>query len=322
MPTTSLGRLQKVALRDAWASEAGHFTPWLARPENLELLGGAIGIQLECEMTEKRVGPFRADILCKDIMTDQWVLIENQLEKTDHTHLGQLLTYATGLSAASIVWVAEHFTEEHRAVLDWLNEKTPAEINFFGLEVELWRIGNSAIAPKFNVVSKPNEWTRSVIKSRDHSEATQFCLDYWAGVLSAIQPSGILSAAAKPYGRQDTIFAVGWHTFLLKAYFSRPQKCGGVWLTCRGANGLQNFLKIQASKAQIEKSFNHKLDWQPVEDENRGSCFFSLNDLEVDNANDRPRQHQMFAETVIALFRALAPFVAPLDLTTSEAIEK
>src|SRR5947209_15269178 len=160
MSTKNLGRLQTVDLREVWMNESSGFTPWLAQAENLKLLGETIGIELECEAQEKEVGPFRADILCKDTATDSWVLIENQLERTDHGHLGQLLTYAAGLEAVTIVWIAERFTEEHRATLDWLNERTEESINFFGLEVELWRIGDSAIAPKFNVVSKPNEWTR------------------------------------------------------------------------------------------------------------------------------------------------------------------
>src|SRR5205823_7927290 len=124
MSTKDLGRLQKVDLREAWTSECSDFTPWLAQEANLQLLGETIGIELELESQEKGVGPFRADILCKDTATDNWVLIENQLERTDHTHLGQLITYAAGLNAVTIVWIADRFTEEHRAALDWLNEHT------------------------------------------------------------------------------------------------------------------------------------------------------------------------------------------------------
>ena len=101
---------------------------------------------------EKYVGPFRADILCRNTDDDSLVLVENQVERTDHTHLGQLMTYAAGLETASIVWIAKAFTDEHRAALDWLNEITGENFNFFGLEIELWKIGDSAIAPKFNVV--------------------------------------------------------------------------------------------------------------------------------------------------------------------------
>ena len=162
MNNESLGRLEKVDLRQIWLSESSGFTPWLAQHESLKLLGETIEMELECQSQEKEVGPFRADILCNDLSNDKFVLIENQLERTDHTHLGQLLTYAAGLEAVTIVWLAQRFTDEHRAALDWLNEHTSEQINFFGLEIELWKIGNSLVAPKFNIVSKPNDWTRSM----------------------------------------------------------------------------------------------------------------------------------------------------------------
>ncbi len=152
--TGALGRLERVELRQVWTGEAADFPPWLA--QNIAVLGDALNLELELEAQEQPVGPFRADILCKDTATGQWVLIENQLARTDHTHLGQLLTYAAGLDAVTVVWVAARFTDEHRAALDWLNAHTGEDIDFFGLEIELWRIGSSPIAPKFNVVSKPN----------------------------------------------------------------------------------------------------------------------------------------------------------------------
>ena len=165
-----LGQLRKVELRDVWKSEAQDFTPWLAEEDNLALLGDTIGLDLELEAIEKDVGPFRADILCKDTSNDSWVLVENQVERTDHTHLGQILTYAVGLNTVTIVWIAKRFTDEHRAALDWLNEITGDDISFFGLEVELWRIADSPIAPKFNVVSKPNEWTKGKTGSKGAAE--------------------------------------------------------------------------------------------------------------------------------------------------------
>ena len=127
-----LGRLEKVddIRGEVWQTEDKHFTPWLAEDENISLLGDAIGLSLEVEAQEQAVGPFRADILCRDIADDSWVLIENQLERTDHTHLGQLMTYASGLKAVTIVWIAKKFTEEHRSSLDWLNEITDDSFNF------------------------------------------------------------------------------------------------------------------------------------------------------------------------------------------------
>ena len=160
--TDHFGRLQKVELRTSWLDEARDFTPWLAKEENITLLSDAIGLKLQVEAQERSVGPFKADILCKDTSNDRddhFVLIENQSECTNHCHLGQLLTYAAGLKAVTIIWIAERFTEEHRASLDWLNEITDTDFRFFGLEVELWKIGNSPPAPKFNVISKPNDWS-------------------------------------------------------------------------------------------------------------------------------------------------------------------
>lgn len=159
--TPQVETLERVQLRSVWFHEATSFTPWLAL--HIDLLGTCIGAQLEVQGKEKSIGIFRADIIAKDTITDEVVLIENQIERTDHSHLGQLLTYAAGVQAITIVWVACEFCDEHRAALDWLNEITNDGVRFFGMEIELWRIGDSAPAPRFNVVCKPNNWKKAVI---------------------------------------------------------------------------------------------------------------------------------------------------------------
>ena len=135
-------------------------------------------------------------------MTNAWVLIENQLGRTDHTHLGQLLTYAAGLKAVTIVWIAQRITEEHRAALDWLNEITTEGVNFFGLEIELWRIGNSEVAPKFNLVSQPNGWTdsvrSSVLSTQGTSETREFYLEYWTSFLTYVEDHSKTIPRRKP----------------------------------------------------------------------------------------------------------------------------
>lgn len=156
---STLAFLEKVDVRLAWENESLDFIPWLA--DNLDLLSDAIGISLELEVTEKPVGVFNADILAKDIDTNSWVVIESQLERTDHSHLGQIITYASGLKAVTIVWIATAFMEEHRAAIDWLNEITDTSVKFFALELELWKIGDSPYAPKLNVVAKPNDWQKA-----------------------------------------------------------------------------------------------------------------------------------------------------------------
>jgi len=320
MSEINLGRLHKVELREAWASESSDFTPWLAKPENLQLLGETVEMDLELESQEKRVGCFRADIFCRDTIDDSCVLIENQLERTDHGHLGQLLTYTAGLNAVTIIWIAERFTDEHRAALDWLNEKTPEEIKFFGLEVELWRIGESAMAPKFNIVSKPNAWTRSIVKSTSNTESHQFCWDYWSGVIQEIRPSGILLDSVKPFRRANTRFAVGWHTFWLNAYFNRPGKSLGIWVSSRGPFAFENYDKLLESKEQIEASFGQPLVWR--KEESQGTCSLIFKGYDPENVNDWPRQHKFIAEKIVALYHAVVPFVKPLDSISGDEPEE
>src|ERR1700741_3300068 len=137
---TDFGDLKTVEVRTAWISERNEFTPWLAN--NIERLNKALGIELEVENTEVSVGPYYADILAKDTSTGRYVIIENQLEKTNHDHLGKAITYASVLDASAIVWIATEFTEEHKKALDWLNDHTSEEIAFYAIKLELLQIDN------------------------------------------------------------------------------------------------------------------------------------------------------------------------------------
>jgi len=187
----------------------------LARPENVELLADELGLDLEVEAQERNVGPFRADVLCKNTVDDTWVLIENQLERTDHTRLGQLLTYAAGLEAVTIVWIAEQFTEQHRATLDWLNEITDEKFNFFDVEVELFQIGDSPFAPHFNIVSKPNDWSKTVaeaarrIESGDLSPTKQLQQTFWTRLREYAEARGSSLRFQKPHPQHWTNLSIG-----------------------------------------------------------------------------------------------------------------
>lgn len=157
-----LGQLDRLDVRKVWESESQHFTPWLA--ENLELLAGALGLdEIELVDQETPVGAFSLDILAKEAGPGgRRIVIENQLEQTDHGHLGQLLLYAAGLEAEIAVWVSPRFRDEYRQTLEWLNAHTVAGISFFGVEVEVLQIGDSLPAVNFRVVAEPSEFQRSV----------------------------------------------------------------------------------------------------------------------------------------------------------------
>lgn len=268
---SEMGRLERVELRNVWKSEAGDFTPWLANEDNIKLLGDAIGVDLEVEAQEKNVGPYRADILCKDTETGQWVLIENQLERTDHPHLGQLITYAAGLDAATIVWISQKFTEEHRAALDWLNEKVPEEIRFFGIEMELWRIGSSPIAPKFNIVSKPNDWTKpsGELRSRFSKELTgrqKFQLEYWRAFRKLMEQQGGCVRPTKPLPQHWLVFSIGRSGFLLYTVVNVKNSQIGIRLVILGPDAKTYYNLIASQQEEIEEAVGEGLQWRELPD--------------------------------------------------------
>jgi hypothetical protein len=156
----NLSKLERVPLREAWKHEATEFTPWLAESENLDSLAESLGIsELVLVATEHWVGDFKLDILCTD--GDEQVIIEDQLEKTNHSHLGQIIAYAAGVGAKKVIWIAESVRPEHATALQFLNENTTGDLSFFAVQVELWRIGDSPLAPKFEVIVRPNDWAKS-----------------------------------------------------------------------------------------------------------------------------------------------------------------
>lgn len=257
-----LGKLEPVDVRKVWQNEASEFTPWLAQEDNLAMLGETIGLELELQEQEKPVGPYRADLLCRDTTADQWVLIENQLDGTDHRHLGQLLTYAAGLEAVIIVWIAEAFNDEHRAALDWLNEVTDERISFFGLEIELWRIGESDIAPKFNVVCEPNEWTKGSGDGNGPAVGNAARLEFWREFRAFALEREPKLKPRKATSKARLVFQTGrkgvsWHTRITQL------KGGmlGISLSIRGKHAKLYFDILKAQQEEIEAALDVPVDW-------------------------------------------------------------
>ena len=164
MTGDNLARIRPVSLQEAWPHEAHNFTPWLA--ENLDELGDALGVSLELQGQEVSVGAKFLDILAIDSDDGRPVIIENQLYPTDDNHLGRLLIYAAGKDAKLVIWVAREILDEHRQVLDWLNQRTDENTQFYGVAVELWKIDDSRPAPYFKVVATPNDWRKENISNR------------------------------------------------------------------------------------------------------------------------------------------------------------
>jgi hypothetical protein len=322
--TMPLGRLTSVDLRDIWATEAADFTPWLAQRENITILAESLGMDLEVEAQERAVGPFRADILCKDIGTNRWVLIENQLERTDHGHLGQLLTYASGLEAVIIVWIAAHFTEEHRSTLDWLNKITNESFRFFGVEVELWRIGDSPVAPKFNIVSKPNDWSNSVARAARVIDETELSdtrvlqREYWAALNSVLNAAkGPVLGNKKPQLQSWMSYPVGRSHCNLAAGMIRPKKQIRTELYLAGVNAKAFFWLLKQQKDAIEHELGYQLEWEelPEGQDSRIACYHD-GGVDPDDKADWPRQHEWLAKRLNDMYRVFSNRVKALDADT------
>lgn len=321
---SDLGRLEPVDLRQEWPSEAGHFTPWLAQDANLALLGKTLDLELELEAQERAVGPFRADILCKDVGRDQWVLVENQLERTDHVHLGQVLTYAAGLNAVTIVWIAARFTDEHRATLDWLNRITDETFNFFALEVELWRIGDSLSAPKFNIISKPNNWSRAVkqaargIDTASMGPLQELQLAYWDALhVELNRINGPISGNRKPQPQSWMSYSIGKSGITCNASISRPSAQVRAELYISGNNAAAYRDQLFEQKLEIEEELGEALVWQEMDHRQDRKIYLSLPIDNFEDQGDWPRQVAWLAEKLNALHRVFVPRLRYLVLTPS-----
>ena len=297
----TLETLKKIDLRKAWKSEDQEFTPWLANEEDLELLGNNIGIELELVAQEQDVGPFRADILCKNTANDSYVLIENQLEKTNHKHLGQLLTYAAGLEAVTIIWIASKFTEEHRKSIDWLNEITDTKFKFFALEIELLQIANSPYAPRFNIISMPNNWGKSVSQAAKNiseeitSETKALQYKYWQQLVDFIKESKSQLKPQDARPRHWQTFAVGRSNFHIDATLNTLNNKISVELCITDKNNAKIFYQLLANdKIDIENELGSELEWKENLGKTQSKIIISKNNVNISNESDWIKQHEWF----------------------------
>ncbi len=307
-----LARLTSVAPRTVWPDEALHFTPWLL--ENADVLAELLGIDdLVLEAAEHRVGGFRLDLIGRDQGTDRKVIVENQLGRSDHQHLGQIITYAAGTNPSTIVWVTTGFREEHRAALEWLNHRTDEDTRFFGVEIRVVRIGDSPVAPNFELVVKPNDWEKTVKKaatSTGESASAVVYREFWAVVLDRIRdryPSWTNATGLnKPWqpigtGISNVQLLMSWFNGVLthQVYFS--------------ANAEENerrYAILVKHRHIVDSLVNAEVTWDPMPDNKAARIIVSspFNDI-----NDRDRWDEM-AEWLITNQERLREVLTRVDL--------
>jgi hypothetical protein len=260
-----LGELKLLDVRSLWPNESSDFTPWLANAENISRLGAALGLELEVESTEVAVGPYAADILARDSGTGGYVVIENQLGKTDHDHLGKAITYAAVLAAGAIVWVAPEFTEEHRKAIDWLNDNSFDDVSFYGVRIELWQIDTSKPAVRFNVLSRPSEVARKAAVTKASaalSDAKKLQFQWWTEFRKALLEQKVVTsaqAAAPRYWHNVALGRTGFHlSNICDTYANRI----GVRVYMRHKHGGDAALaQLLEQKQDIEAEIGQPLIW-------------------------------------------------------------
>lgn len=260
-----ISTLKKVHLREIWKNEARNFTTWLALPENLALLSEEIGIDITHKETEASVGRYSLDILAEESETERTIIIENQLESTDHDHLGKVITYASGLDAEIMIWVVKDARDEHRQAVQWLNEHTNDHLNFFLIQIEAWQVGDhQEIGPKFNVICKPNNWAKALKERKTGQTMTDLKLtklDFWNGFMDFAEDKETKLRLSRTVGaRHWYVLPIGVSSshMAMIVQFNRNI----VWYELFIKDDKELFYQLESQKDEIEKQLGFPLVWE------------------------------------------------------------
>lgn len=262
------GKIKKLNLRDIWPKEAKDFTPWLA--ENIGALGEAIGMELELKDMEAAVGDFSLDLLARDLGSGHTVIIENQLTQTDHDHLGKLLTYAAGFSAPTVVWIAEIVRDEHRQALEWLNQRTDEDTQFFGVVIDVFKIDDSKPAYVFKPVVSPSEWQKS--KKRQASGTVspkgEMYRNYFQGLIDELREKHKFTNAKIGQPQNWYFFASGVSGITFGAVFVQGGKARTeLYIDVgEGDRNKELFDWLYAQREELHSKFGRELEWERLDD--------------------------------------------------------
>jgi len=319
-----LGQLNNIDVRSLWQNEAYDFTPWLAEEANLALLGSALGLELELENTEVSVGPYSADILAKDTGTGKYVVIENQLEKTDHDHLGKSITYAAVLDASTVVWIAPYFTDEHEKALTWLNDHSSDELAFFGVRLELWQIDDSRPSVRFDIVSQPADIVRQAIKSGKSgklSETQKLQLDFWTAVRDELRNQDSIPSVQSPRPQYWYDVSLGRSGIHLSNTASISLKKIGVRVYISNTVGDEALVQLMEQKDRIEGEIGKELVWNP-NPENRDKTIALERPADLAACRENWDEYvKWMVEMTVQFRKSFSPKVKALDLSKSLAPE-
>lgn len=306
-----LGMLTEIEdLRSVWPNEATDFTPWLARDSSMRVLSDAVGLDLSVDETESSVGDFSVDILATEMQGGKKVVIENQLEDTDHDHLGKLITYASGKDASVVIWVVKHAREEHKSAVAWLNAHTDDDASFFLCEVKLYRIGDSKIAPMFVVVERPNDWAREQHSaSKAVTSTMQERRKWWEAFNEHAVGNRTFS---KAFGRRkpstDHWMSLYLNTSLCHVEILQQRRDSQLGVELRIPDNKGFFQFLLGHREEIEAAYGGPLQWMEQPDI-KASRVLGLRDLNYDDKEAMTGAFDWAMEKSLAIREAVLPLV-------------
>ena len=303
---TNLGKIKKIAdLRSVWAHEEYDFSRWLSEEENLALLSDAIGIDIVLEELESAVGGFSVDLYASEEGTGRKIIIENQLEDTNHDHLGKIITYASGKDASVVVWIVKRARDEHRQAIEWLNQHMDEQIGFFLVEIELWQIDDSAYAPMFKVVEQPNGWVNEIKKVSAASNATQQArLEYWTAFNNYAFGNKAFAKEfkqRKPSTDHWMSLSIGTSTCGLSILRLQQQSQVAVELYINDDKEL--FRSLYERKSEIEADVGAELDWRELP-ERKASRILIKKDANLTDEQEWPQQFEWVMDKLVKMKKA------------------
>lgn len=308
-----IGKLKKLPLRDIWKNEARDFTTWLA--ENIDTLNEALEVNYSVTEKEKSVGSFSLDIMAEN-EDGQIVIIENQLEKTDHDHLGKVVTYLSNLEAKTAIWITGHPRDEHKKAVEWLNEITPDDVAFYLVKVEAVQIESSVAAPLFSVIAEPNETSKEIGKEKkEYAERHHLRKEFWSELLDKAKAKTSMYNNISPsiyswIGTGAGKSGIGFNVVVTNNYSSAE-----VYLD-RGkdypALNKERFDQLVKHKAQIEKAFGSKLLWERLDKKRACRISKKFDGAGLKDRDKWPQMQDKLIDSAIRLAKALKPYIIKL----------
>ena len=313
MQNTIIGKIKKVSLRELWKREDKDFTKWLE--ENIDYLNDVIDININIESREENVGPFRVDLYGEDDNGNK-VIIENQLEKTDHTHLGQIITYLTNLEAKTAIWISSDPVEEHKKAIDWLNETTPDDISFYLIQLEAIKIGDEPMAaPLFTVIKRPSTKIKQIgAERKEYAQRHIVRTEFWSQFINEINKTNSMCSNVNPGTENWIPIALGMSGVSINIVISKKYARAEIYIN-RGTKeeNKKIFDYFFTQKDSVESDFGKKLTWERMEDNVTSRIKDQLDGVDVSNKNDWEKMNAFLIDSAIRMDKAFRKHISKIN---------